>query len=523
VKKVIFLVAFLLSTSLVCGAKLLVPVRIQSTSHIFPDDFPKGQTLDQAIHNETVLEGDTIIVHGGTWSEHLNINKSITLQGGYQGLTILDGGVNGTVVHISVGNVTLNYFTVRNGIYGIHIQEINVSVSNTILTNNLIVSNGNGIVITNSGNNILINNTLRGNSYNFGVEGSELQDFIQDIGISNTINDRPIYYWVNMTGGTIPAYAGYAAVVNSTDVNVENLNIGNNFHGILLAYTNSSAIENNSLSNNVCGIYLIASEHNEIMNNNLTNTDLGLYLHNSDNNTIMCNDIAKNYAGLDLLHSNNNTLYRNNFVINTQLLTNKQSLNSFDNGREGNYWDRYVLSDRGTDVDGDGIGDTWVANDTLVSTNTTPYYGVEYHPLMEPWQVNRTFSVIRYAPDLYNFTTLSNSTVAKISVNWNRDLRIIGFNMTSGTAESINITIPRDWLDGPFEIKLNGTKLESSSFSVNQDNVSTYVFLQYTPGTYMVKIIGARVLGYRSGDINGDGIVDIYDAIILAGHFNKSD
>ena len=520
VKRVILLIVVLLSASLVCGATFLMPERMLAPPHVFPDNFP-GQTLDQAIHNETVMEGDTIIVRGGTWSEHLNISKPITLEGGFQGQTILDGGGKGTVVDISVGNVTVNYFTIRNGDYGIEIG-VNASVSNCTLTNNLIVSNDYGILIEHSPYNTLVNNNLTGNYYNFGVIGDTLQDFIQDIKTSNTVNNRPIYYWTNRTGGTIPQDAGYAALVNSTGVNLKNLSIAHSYQGLLLAYTNTSIIENNSLSNNVYGIYEIASEHNEIINNDLTNNAMGLSLHNSTDNTVVYNYIAQNGAGLEICYSNNNTLYRNNLVTNNQSSSRTESSNTFDNGREGNYWDDYVPSGQGKDVDGDGIGDTWVYGGTVVPTNTTPYNGVDYRPLMEPWQLNRTLSVYRYS-DRYDFFTLSNSTVVTTSVNWNSNLGTIGFNMTSGTAESINVTIPRNWLDGPFEIRLNRTKLDSSSFSVKQDNVSSYLFWQYSPGTYMVQITGARVLRYRGGDINGDGIVDLFDAIILSNHFNKID
>ena len=508
-KKVILLVAVLLSTSLVCGAKFLMPVRIQSTNHIFPDSFPIGQTLDQAIHNETVIEGDTIIVKGGTWNAHLNVNKSITLQGGYQGLTILDGGGNGTVVDISVGNVTLNYFTVRNGVYGIRIRAINMSVSNTVLENNSIVSNDNGIFISNSNNNVLRNNNLTGNYYqNFEVQGSALQDFIQDIDTSNTINDRPIYYWVNRTVGTIPSDAGYVAVVNSTNVTVENLN-DNNFQGVLLAYATNSTVENNTLSSLLhnYGISLRFSKYNLVRNNTLTEkSGIGLSFEFSDNNTIVYNDVEKNGLGISLTNSFNNTAYRNNFVRN-YLQEYHDASSVFDNGREGNYWDDYEKYG-GSDTNGDGIGDTM-----------TPYHGVYDHPLMEPWKMIRTFGIVRYG-DKYNFTTLSNSTIA--SPNWNRTRAIIGFNITSGTSESINITIPRNWLEGPFEIRLNASHSEPST-PVNQDCTNSYICLDYSPGTYMVEIIGKLVSGYRSGDINGNGTVDIYDAIILANHFNKSD
>jgi parallel beta-helix repeat protein len=503
-RKVILLAVVLLSASLVCGAKLLGPVTTQSPTHSYPKDFP-GQTLDQAIHNETVNEGDTIIVKGGTYPEHLNVNKSITLSGGYQGDTILDGGGNGTVVEVFAGNVTLDDFTVRNGVYGIRIDGF----GHTLLENISIVSNDNGISIVQSASNILRTNTLSGNHLeNFGISGLALQDFIQDIDTSNTINGKPIYYRVNMTGGAIPVGGGYVAVVNSTNVKVKNLNLGSNYQGVLLAYTTNSTVENNTLSHDSIGIQLCSSTYNEIISNSLTNDRVGLSLQeSSDNNTIVHNDVEKNGEGISFgvgNYSSHNIFYRNNFIQNWYgQIDLYNTTNFFNNSREGNYWDTY----KGSDLDLDGVGDTM-----------TPCESVDYRPLMEPWQIDRTLSCMRYGMNYY-FTTLSNSTVARLSKNWNGGLRRIGFNITSGTAESINITIPRNWIDGPFEIQLNGTKLEPSSFSANQDDSNSYIFLDYNPGTYMVGIIGARVYGYLSGDINNDGVVNILDAIILSNYF----
>jgi parallel beta-helix repeat protein len=510
-RKVILLAAVLLSTSLVWAAKFFVPVLVQS-SYIYPDDFP-GQTLDQAIHNETVPENARIIVRGlpfGPYYEPLNVNKSIALEGGLGGDTILDGGGSGVVVDISVGNVIIKDFTVRNGEYGIRVGTLNSSVSNVVLENNSVMSNSYGIYILHSNNCILRNNNLAGNQENFGVEGYGLEDFIQDVDTSNTINGWPIYYWVNKTVGTISGHAGYVAVVNSTHVQIENLNMGNNYQGILLAYTSNSVVGDSVLSHNSYGIRLYSSEYNEIRNNSLTGNTVGLDLEEfSENNTIVYNDIEKNGFGISFGvsdYSNNNIAYQNNFIRNNFQVT-PGSLNFLNNSREGNYWDTYI----GTDLDLDGVYDPMV-----------PYLGLDYHPLVEQWQTNRTFSVTRYGSQSY-FVTLSNSTVARASVNWNRGLRRIGFNITSGTAESINTTIPRDWLDGPFETKLNATQLDPSSFSVNQDGANSYISIVYDPGTYMVEIIGTRVLGYRNGDVNNDGVVNILDAIILANSFLKTD
>jgi hypothetical protein len=56
--------------------------------------------------------------------------------------------------------------------------------------------------------------------------------------------------------------------------------------------------------------------------------------------------------------------------------------NFWDNGYEGNYWSNY----NGTDLDGDGIGDTKL-----------PWEGVDYHPLMNrywnPSDINHDLKV----------------------------------------------------------------------------------------------------------------------------------
>jgi len=59
--------------------------------------------------------------------------------------------------------------------------------------------------------------------------------------------------------------------------------------------------------------------------------------------------------------------------------------NKWDNGCEGNYWCTY----NGSDLDGDGIGDTYL-----------PWEGVDYYPLMIPYwnpaNVNHNLKVDLY-------------------------------------------------------------------------------------------------------------------------------
>ncbi len=60
--------------------------------------------------------GDTIVVSGGLYNEHLVIGKDIHINGSSTTLTIIDGMSNGRVVDVTSGfNVTLSALTIQNG------------------------------------------------------------------------------------------------------------------------------------------------------------------------------------------------------------------------------------------------------------------------------------------------------------------------------------------------------------------------------------------------------------------------
>jgi parallel beta-helix repeat protein len=112
---------------------------------------------------------------------------------------------------------------------------------------------------------------MSGNKANFGVFGYELSHFIQNIDTSNLVDGKPIYYWVDRHGGTIPGDAGFVGLVNSKEITVKDLTLTtNNEQGVLLAYTNNSRIENNIIANNINGVYCSNSHFNVIAGNNIS-------------------------------------------------------------------------------------------------------------------------------------------------------------------------------------------------------------------------------------------------------------
>ena len=131
------------------------------------------------------------------------------------------------------------------------------------------------------------------------------------------------------------------------------------------------------------GVY-IWTIGNTVEGNTITGSNVGIFLAESPN-TVVCNYIADNGEGVflgplpDTHPTVYNVLYHNTFVNNTRQVYDcectdphtVQHLNMWDNGTTGNYWKDY----NGTDVDGDGIGDT-------------PYNvtgdDTDLHPLMSP-------------------------------------------------------------------------------------------------------------------------------------------
>ena len=241
----------------------------------------------------------------------------------------------------SNNNISGNKITAHNE-YGILFQlSNNNTISGNTLTNNRV-----GIRLSHSSNNVLRNNQMNGNNENFGIGYSSLSEFIQDIDTSNTVEGKPIYYWINEHDKTVPSDAGFVALGNCTNITVQNLKITNNNDGMLLYFTTDSVIANNNVENNGNGISVRSSQNINVTGNKVTGNrysgitvggsnkvfitenyiaksgfvihGVGISLSGSTRVLVSGNNItANNAAGVELISSNENDV-SNNYIANNQ-------------------------------------------------------------------------------------------------------------------------------------------------------------------------------------------------------------
>jgi len=563
------LILLMIMVSLLVSIPKINVTKAEANQIIVPDDYP---TITAAIGNAS--EGDNIFVKSGTYYESLFINKSLSLIGENRDTTKIDGGQLEPVIVIRHNNVNVTGFTLQNSesvtypsVYpeahaGIHLLHVNYckitgnniinngygiwlyNSSDNIISDNKIENNESGIRITESNHNTIIgnnvvNNTLSGhpalgkvgvvidrsfnntlksniireNGGNFGVYGSDnLQHYLNQIDDTNTVDGKPIVYWINRTNEVVLINAGYIALVNCTGITVQNQNISGNSRGITLAFTNNSRIIQNTITNNHLGINLVHSSENSIENNTVTENSndgislnyhsnnnrvvrniilnnqyaIGLHSHN-DNNIIAGNDIIQNNTPFRTSGSHNNSVYHNNFKNSRVRTSSGDSTTIWDNGYPsgGNYWTDYVGVDfyKGAyqnETGSDGIGDT--AHDV--------YVDIDNYPLIAPITV---FDASLWEWTQYYVDVISNSSVSDFS--FFPEGALIRFNVEgeNGTAGFCRVTIPKDLLytEGNWIALINGAPITPT---VNEDENNTYLYFTYGHSTKTIEIIGTTAI-----------------------------
>ncbi|MFO7991656.1 MAG: NosD domain-containing protein [Thermoplasmata archaeon] len=215
--------------------------------------------------------------------------------------------------------------------------------TNVTMLNNTISDNIVGIMLDNSTSNVLYNNNM--SMCGIALDGDEKTFTTQEISVNNTVNGRPVYYYVDssMANASVPSNASEVILGNVSYLKIENLNVSYGTVGVEAGYSDNIYIANNSCSYNWYGMYLKNSSSSVITNNTFTrNENYSLFLNNSYDNLIYHNLFVYNNGAGDTFNSSHVQASDNG--------NNSWNLSSPD---EGNYWSDWTTPDD----DNDGIVD----------------------------------------------------------------------------------------------------------------------------------------------------------------------
>lgn len=176
-----------------------------------------------------------------------------------------------------------------------------------------------------------------------------------------------IVFFIDSLGNNVSANnAGGVFLKKVQNVTVKNLIIHECQTGVFLDQATKCVIANNSVSGTYApipqfqvtgGVVICEGSSNVIIGNKLVSNYVAVNTIGSTQNTITQNLIENNSYGMANWNSvvRNNTFFLNNLVNNrVQAIMDTKSTNFWDKDNKGHYWSNY----NGTDIDGDGVGDT---------------------------------------------------------------------------------------------------------------------------------------------------------------------
>lgn len=307
-------------------------------------------------------------------------------------------------------------------------------------------------------------------------------------------------------------------------------------YGIVLNGSSIVDVGENVVTGSLVGVLFEASSYNELLNNEITDNADGIELHASLNNSIRDNFVGWNSrSGISLCSSQNNSIVHNSFMANLRHVdTCPDLLNVWDEGYPsgGNWWNG---SYSGTDVyqglfqnatGSDGIGDSQCVIDEI---------NFDRYPLMGPWtnvgqNITAMYSheisfvygnVVSGGVTIFNLTQRGRSAPLSFLIV-GEPPTYYDVKTTANYSGPIDITLPYSdvGLSSFAEknlalVQWNGTSEKWENITVGADTVHNLIFGETSYLSVFIIIVPLF------GDIKQDGVVDIFDAILLSAAFNS--
>jgi nitrous oxidase accessory protein NosD len=230
---------------------------------------PTG-TIQEAIDEAT--PGDTIVVHDGTYYEHLVVNKPLTITSASS--PIIDGGASGYCITVSANNVVISGFEIRNGYLGISIQN---AIGTQVCNNRIIDFIKGGIVARGAKNIFIEGNNISTTLHDEAPNGIDIGTYSGTTGIvrGNRISGCS---WNGFTGDYEVTWSGSGILVIESGDSLEI--IGNTVHDCDVGMDIESDLMNityNEVYDNVYGFVFWNVNPKVNYNNIYSNTQYGVY------------------------------------------------------------------------------------------------------------------------------------------------------------------------------------------------------------------------------------------------------
>jgi len=367
--------------SVICAAILFlcfVGTASAGTWYVDDDGGADFTGIQEAVN--IALPGDTIIVYNGTYTENVDVTKSLTIRSTSKNPkdTIVQAANSSDhVFNVSADYVTLSGFTVKNangvslrssesglvsfsaptyaGIYLGFVDHCNVS--NNTCTNNTYGIRLEGIIIWTSSkpqsligirysnSNRIFNNTCSNNTYgihlwrsnNNHIFNNTCSTNIEGITFSYSENNKlkcnnMFENGIDIHGNSLMEYSHEIDETNTANGKpvyyLKDKEVGRIPEGagqVILVNCTNITVENQNLSNATRGIQIAFSSYITIKNNNCSNNEGGIDLKCSNNNSISNNNCSNNFktfddtisgTGIKLIKSANNIISNNTFANN---------------------------------------------------------------------------------------------------------------------------------------------------------------------------------------------------------------
>jgi hypothetical protein len=159
----------------------------------------------------------------------------------------------------------------------------------------------------------------------------------------------------------------------------------------------------------------------------------------------------------------------------------------------------------------DGVIDDFDVNMVLRMLGWTLPPGPSAPPYPVSW-------ILKFTTSMGNFTVeVFSDYVVYSTYEFNKTLRRLNFNVTSSVDAFCNASIPNGLMSGAFQLYLDDVLTPSI---VTWNATHHFVYFRSAELSHRVSIVCEVALPIV-GDLNHDGKVDIFDAILLANNFGK--